>query len=311
MMTNFSTAREGIIGIDVASATVAIYDQTTNTHASVANQLDVLVDALAPLRDRALAVCEATGGYEDKLLIALERLGIPVHRADGRRLNAYARSIGPAKTDRIDAQMLARYGRERFDRLAHHSPTGEAQAELVALIRRRIELVEIRKIERTRAKAPRAHLVADSIASLLAVLDQQIESIDTHIRALFARTAKLEQRCRMLQTIPGVGQQTAITLLALMPELGILTRRSAASLAAVAPHPRDSGTSNAPRRTTGGRRCLRPILFIAALSAIRGSNTLATFYRRLLDNGKAKKTAIVAVMRKIVIIANARLQQLT
>ena len=310
-MTNFPAAREGIIGIDVASATVAIYDQITNTHCSVANQLDALVQALTPLRGRALVVCEATGGYEDQLLVALHSLGIPVHRADGRRLNAYARSIGPAKTDRIDAQMLARYGLERFDRLARYSPAGQAQASLVALVRRRIELIETRKIERTRAKAPRAHLVAHSIHALIGVLDQQIESIDAQIQALLSKAADLEKRRSTLQTIPGVGQQTAIALLALMPELGTLSRRQAASLAAVAPHPRDSGTSNAPRRTSGGRRSLRPILFIAALSATRGTNPLASFYRRLITNGKAKKTAIVAVMRKIVVIANARLAQLT
>lgn len=310
-MTNFSFIGEGIIGIDVASATVAIYDQLTNTHLSAPNRLDALVKALAPLRSRSLAICEATGGYEDQLLVALASLGIPVHRADGRRLNAYARSIGPAKTDRIDAAMLARYGLERGHQLQPYSPAGEVQTCLVALVRRRIEMIEARKIERTRARAPRAHLIADFIDSAIVFLDDQIAKIDARIAALLDKAAHLKQRRETLQSIPGVGQQTAITLLALMPELGSLSRRKAASLAAVAPHPRDSGTSNTPRRTTGGRRYLRPILFIAALSAVRGTNPLATFYKRLIDNGKAKKIAVVAVMRKIITIANARIAQLT
>jgi len=310
-MANFPPAREGVIGIDVASATVAIYDQITATHLSVANELDALVLALTPLRGRGLAVCEATGGYEDQLLAALGGLGIPVHRADGGRLKAYARSLRRAKTDRIDAEMLARYGAERGDQLQRYSPPDEAQACLAALVRRRIELVEARKIERTRARAPRAHLIAEFIDSAIGFLDDQIAQIDARIAALIAKATHLEQRRSTLRTIPGVGPQIAISLMALMPELGTLCRRKAASLAAVAPHPRDSGTASAPRRTAGGRRYLRPILFIAALTAIRGDNPIAAFYRRLVGNGKAKKIAIVAVMRKIITIANARIAQLT
>lgn len=310
-MANLFAPGEGIIGIDVANATVAIYDQISATHLSVANELDALVAALTPLRGRALAVCEATGGYEDKLLAALVGLGIPVHRADGGRLNAYARSLRHAKTDRIDAQMLARYGAERGDRLQRYSPPDETQAQLAAMVRRRSDLVEARKIERTRAKAPRAHLIAEFIASAIGFLDEQIAQIDARITGLLARNTRLEHKRNILRTIPGIGPRTAIGLTALMPELGTLSRRQAASLAAVAPHPRDSGTASAHRRTAGGRRYMRPILFIAALSAVRGDNPIASFYRRLLQNGKPKKLAIVAVMRKIITIANARLAQLT
>lgn len=303
--------REGLVGIDVAKASVVIYDQITDTYSTVANTLDDLIGALTPLAHRDLAVCEATGGHEDNLLAALHSLGIPLHRADGGRLSAYARSLRRAKTDRIDAKMLARYGLERGPALQRHAPKDQNESNLVALVRRRIDLVELRKIERTRAKAPRAGLIADFIARAIDFLDAEIQQLDACIRDLLENTPRLARRRAKLETIPGVGTQTATTLIATMPELGTLSRRKAASLAAVAPHPRDSGSSSPKRITTGGRRQLRPVLFIAALAATRGQNAIATFYRRLIANGKPKRLALVAVMRKIITIANARLAQLT
>ncbi len=310
-MANFPTPGEGVIGIDVAKASVTFYDQLSDTHGTVPNELDALIAAFTLFRDRSLAICEATGGHEDRLLVALHSLGIPVHRADGRRVSAYARSLHPGKTDRIDAQALARYGTERAAQLERHTPAEQAHIRLTALVSRRLACIEARKIERTRAKGPRAWLVADLIEQTLAFLDAQIAELDARIADILAHAPQLAQRRAVLETIPGIGTVTAITLMATMPELGTLTRRQAASLAALAPHPRDSGTSNLPRRTTGGRRHLRPVLFIAALSTIRTKNPLAAFYQRLIANRKPKRLAIVAVMRKIITIANARLAQLT
>lgn len=301
---------ESVIGLDVSQKTVTLHDRQTDQTLTVDNNLDALFAALAPLRDRALAVCEATGGHEDQLLAVLGRLGIPVHRGDGGKISAFARSLGRAKTDQIDARMLALYGVERGRTLVRYAPEHENHVQLAALVRRRIDLVEARKIERTRAKAPRAHLAKDSIARLIAFLTSEIVALDRQIKTLLAGDAVLARRKATLETIPGIAAVISASLIALMPELGYITRRQAASLAALAPHPKDSGTTNLRRKTTGGRRALRPILFIAALTAARGNNKLATFYQKLVKAGKPTRLALVATMRKIIVIANARLAQI-
>jgi transposase len=300
---------ESVLGLDVAKETVTLHDRLTGQTTTVANTPQALLEVLAPFRDRQLAVCEATGGHEDQLMAVLAGLGIPAHRGDGGRISAFARSLRRAKTDRLDAIMLAQYGAERGESLQRHAPSRDEQAQLAALVHRRIDLVEARKIERTRAKAPRAGLVEATFARAIAFLDEEIARIDAAIKALFAMAKDLARRKDILETIPGIAHNIASTLVALMPELGSASRRRAASLAAVAPHPRDSGTTSQARRTTGGRRMLRPILFIAALTAVRGKNTLAAFFQKLVAKGKPKRLALVAVMRKIVIIANARLAQ--
>lgn len=300
---------ESVIGLDVAKETVTLHDHLTGQTTTVANTPQALLDALAPFRDRQLAVCEATGGHEDQLMAVLAALAIPAHRGDGGRISAFARSLRRAKTDRLDAMMLAQYGVERGESLQRHAPARDEHAQLAALVHRRIDLVEARKIERTRAKAPRAGLVEASFARAIAFLDEEIARIDAAIKALFAMAKDLAKRKDILETIPGVAHTIASTLVALMPELGSASRRRAASLAAVAPHPRDSGTTNQARRTTGGRKMLRPILFIAALTAVRGKNTLAAFFQKLVAKGKPKRLALVAVMRKIIVVANARLAQ--
>jgi len=299
-----------VVGCDVAKHSVTLHDLASGRTFTVDNEPEALGQALAAFRGHDLAVCEATGGHEDVLLGVLHGLSIPAHRGHGTQISAYARSFGLAKTDRIDARVLALYGRERGPRLARWRPVDEDSLQLVALVRRRMDLVELRKAERTRAGGPRAAAVAASLTRSLAFLDAEIAELDDRIRDCVTASSRLEARSRVLRDLPGVGDTIAAGLLALMPELGTLDRRRAASLAAVAPHPRDSGTIRKHRTTSGGRRELRPMLFLAALTAVRGKNVLADFYRRLVEAGKPKRLALTAVMRKIVVIANARLAQL-
>jgi transposase len=300
---------ESVIGLDVSQASVVLHDRLSGQTLTIPNDPASLLAALEPLRDRALAICEATGGHEDKLLAVLHGLAIPTHRGDGGRISAFAASLGRAKTDAIDARMLARYGAERGDSLPLHAPVSDSQRRLTALVRRRMELVEARKIERTRAKAPRAGLVEGSIARALAFLDQEIDTIEAEIESLCREDQAIASRQAALRSIPGIGPTIAPVLLGLLPELGRTTRRRAAALAAVAPHPRDSGKTSRHRTTTGGRRAIRPVLFIAALTAARGETRFAAFYRKLVQAGKPKRLALVALMRKIVVVANARLAQ--
>jgi transposase len=306
-MPNFATRIESIIGLDVSKDTVTLHDLQTGVTITLPNMPQALRAGLEPYADRSLAVCEATGGYEDVVLAAAFALGLPIHRGDGGRISAFARSLGRAKTDWIDARMLALYGRERGENLARYAPSDGLQSQLVALVRLRMDLVQTRKIVRTRAKAPRASHVAASCERQLAFLNAEIGIIEADIAKAIAADQALARRAEIVTTIPGVGKTVGPVLIALMPELGSMTRKRAASLAGVAPHPRDSGKTNLPRTTKGGRRELRPILFTAAITATRGDNPLTTFYRRLLAAGKSKRLALVAVMRKIVVVANARL----
>jgi transposase len=301
---------ETALGLDVAQDSVTLYDLVSSRCLTVPNTHAALTAALQPFQDRQLAVCEATGGHEAVLLSVLLELGIPAHRADGGKISAFARSLHLAKTDRIDARSLALYGRERGAILPRWSPPPACQQELTALVRRRASLVAARKSERNRAKAPGAEAIAASLARTLAFLDSEIKDIETAIFRLIAATPELAQRNAVLINLPGIGKIVAAGLLALLPEMGRLSRRQAASLAGVAPHPDQTGTTRNRGRTKGGRRMLRPVLFIAALTAVRGDNPFAEFYHRLLAARKPKRLALVAVMRKLLVVANARLVEL-
>lgn len=309
MMIPSVARHQSVLGLDVAKNSVTVHELPSGRSLTVPNQPDALAEALAPFSACTLAVCEASGGYEDVLLQVLVSLGMPVHRADAVKAKAFLRSYGRPKTDALDARGLALYAKERGPGLARWRPAEPHQATLTALVERRRDLVAIRAAEKNRRAAPRAAAVRQEIDSLIAVLDHQIRAIDTRIRTLIQATPRLARHEHVLRTVPGIGPTIAALLLAQMPELGRLSRRQAAALAGLAPHPRDSGTARAYRPTTGGRRSLRPPLFVAALAAARANSPLAHFYKRLLQAGKPKRLALVALMRKIVVIANARIKQ--
>lgn len=305
---------EPVLGIDVAKDTVLLHDLLTGTAETIPNDYETLVARLEPYAERRLAVCEATGGYEDDLLRALVALAIPAHRADPSKVKHFARSLGRAKTDAVDARVLAIYGRDRCDTLARWTPPAQSRQALARLVARRQQLVRIRQGERTRAAGPRGAgddpLLAASFAEIDRVLAVQIAALDEAIRTLQRNCGALRGEIRVLRTLPGLGEVTATALLAHMPELGTLSRREAASLAGCAPHPNQSGKKDARRTTRGGRRQARAVAYLAAMVAVRGDNPFATFFRRLVDAGKSKRCAYTATARKIIVVANARLAEL-
>lgn len=310
-MTTILAKIEPTIGLDVSKDTISLFDGTTGRSRTVANDRRALRAVLKPLVGCRLAVCEATGGYEDTLLAVLHKLGIPAHRADGAKVKAFIRSFGKlAKTDAIDAAWLARYGRDRADELVRWQPPKPSQQQIEVLVARRLDLVAMRAEERNRLAGPRSDLIAADIRTHIRDLDRHIARIEQRIDTLVAACQAMTRRAQALRSVPGIGPVLAPMLLAMMPELGALSRRQAASLAGCAPHPDDTGNSNRYRRTRGGRRTLRPALFIAAMAAIRGNNNLADAYNDLLKRGKAKRLALVAIMRRIITIANARLRDL-
>jgi transposase len=298
-----------VIGADVAKETVVLCDSLTMRTTSVANTCEALTAALAPFGPDDLLVCEVTGGYELATLEAALGLGLPAHRADAARVKNFIRSHGGiAKTDRIDARWLVRYGQERGPGLVRWRARNIDRDALAALVRHRGHLVDQRVKARNRKDAPGAGELAPFLEAEIAFLGRQIEDLDQAIADKISRIDHLADDEKTLRAVAGFGPVVARSLLAFMPELGTLTRRQAASLAAQAPHPLQSGTSVNFSRTRGGRTQLRPILFMAALTAMRSNPQMKAFATRLLADGKAKRLVLGAIARKLVVLANALLR---
>src|ERR1700677_4209646 len=293
------------IGCDVGKTAIVVFDAASGSTSALANTPEVLSRFAASLEATCFVVCEATGGYERDLLAALIAAGVPACRADARKVKAFIRSFGTlGKSDAIAAAALARYGRDRFAELPLWSAREPERDRLQALVLARRDLVKDRLAYANRRAAPPAP-VPPYLEALIESVDPQIKAIEADIIALGAACEPIAKAVNVLIAIPGVGQKTAA---ALMPELGSLPRRQAAALAGLAPHPNQSGQTDAYRRTRGGRPEVKRVLFMAAISAAKHHPTLSAFYKRLLNAGKKPLVAITAIMRKLVVIANAKLR---
>lgn len=296
------------LGVDVAKDTIAISDGRTAT--VIPNQRHQIRRFLRKC-DADFVICEPTGGYEIILMEECLGLKLPLHRADTRKLKAFIRSRGRlGKSDAIDAREMVAYGMERWATLTLWQGEDPCEARLKALVRRRADLVAIRVAEQNRAKAPSARELggrelAATFKALLTVLNRQILLVDKAIHALM-RSASLVERGRTATAMKGIGETTAAALIAAMPELGKMSRKQAAALAGLAPHPNESGNKIGYRRMRGGRPSIRTILFMPAMQAAQGRGEFVAFYKRLIQKGKKPIVALAAVMRKIVITLNAR-----
>jgi transposase len=311
-MTVQSTAPSHFIGCDVAQASIVVFDSRTSQTHVIANRAPELARFAQSLDPTCLAICEATGGHEAALLQALWQAGRAAHRADARKVKAFIRSFGTlGKTDAIDAGALAHYAGERHARLARWQAPDPARARLQALVLTRRDLIADRQAYRNRLAAPGAAAVQRRLGQLLASFDRQIAAITRDIAALIRSHKTLADAERTIRGVIGIGETTAAALLALLPELGALNRREVASLAGLAPHPNQSGTTDAYRRTRGGRPEVKRVLFMAAMVAAKHDPTQRRFYERLLAQGKKPLVALTAVMRKLVVVCNAMLRTAT
>jgi transposase len=299
-----------VIGCDVGKAKIVVFDTLTGRTREVANEPEALEGFVRELDGTCLVVCEATGGYERNLLVAAAEAGIPAHRADARKVKAFIRSLGRiAKTDAIDAQGLARYGQERHQDLALWQPPTNVLEELQTLVRLRRQLVGYRTALTNQLKAPGGQAAKPHLQDLIDTTAESIRKIETDLDTLVEQDLKIARRVEIISEIPGCGLLTAISIAALIPEIGTTTKRRIASLAGLAPHPYDSGEHHGYRRTRGGRPEIKQILFMMAAMAARNHNPeLKAFYTRLVKNGKKPLVAITAVMRKLITIINARIR---
>lgn len=234
-MTFLHHAPVRCLGVDVARDRLAVDDGITA--ATVANSRAAIRSLLRTSRPD-LVVCEPTGGYELLLLEECLRAGIACHRADTLRLKAFIRSFGTlGKSDAIDAAQMAAYGRERWTKLPLWQAPDADEKQMQALVRRRADLVAFKVAEQNRSRAPGARAMAASFRAMLATITRQIAALERAIAALVAQNAGLRHRVAICTGMNGIGTVSAVTILALMPELGHLQRRQAAALAGTAPHP--------------------------------------------------------------------------
>lgn len=296
-----------VVGIDVGKdeLVVAISGQVqtlANDRAGHAR----LVRRLQTIQPR-LIVLEASGGYEQPILRELWSAALPVRRVNPRQARDFARSTGRlAKTDRIDAQLLATLGRAL--ELTPQAPPSQARQDLAQLQARRQDLVALRVAELNRSKQATDARVQASIAAVIALLGQQVRQIEAEMDAVLAGCADLTAQAALLTTMPGIGQTSARLLLADLPELGHASPREIAALAGVAPINHDSGRLRGHRRIRGGRPQLRSGLYMAVLAATTHNPVLQPFYERLVAAGKPKPVALIATMRKLLIMLNAMLR---
>ena len=304
------------VGVDVAKAHLDVAVRPTGAAWRVANDapgIAALVERLVP-QAPVTVVLEATGGYEAPAAAALAAAGLPVVVVNPRQVRDFARALGRlAKTDALDAAVLARFGETlRPD----PRPLADAtRAELAALLTRRRQLVEMLTAEKNRlsglGSAPAGALPSRARPRLeehVAWLQQALAELDRDLTATLRASPVWRERDAALRSVPGVGPVLSATLLAELPELGHLRRQALAALVGVAPLNRDSGTRRGRRSIWGGRAQVRSVLYMAAVSAIRHNPAIRATYQRLRAAGKLPKVALTACMRKLLTILNALLR---
>jgi transposase len=301
-----------MVGIDVSKLRLDVFDLEDGRRLAVGNDaagIAALVERLG-LGAQDLIVMEASGGYERRPHRLLSERGLRVAVVNAARVRDFARARGRlAKTDRVDAEMIARYG--AFARPAPTPLLTGARQALAELLAYRCQLTA----EITARTQQLGHLVTPTLRQRAAAALERLRAERREVIQLIGQTITAERTlataAAVLQSMPGVGPVLAATSLAELPELGALDRRQIASLVGVAPIAKDSGTKRGRRLIRGGRRQIRPPLYMAALVASRSHPALGAVYRRLVAHGKPPKLALVALMRKILVILNAMLRTAT
>jgi transposase len=295
------------VGLDVAKSSLQL--DLAGTPHSLANNAKGHAQILKLRRPypQAHVVCEATGGYEQPIVRVLHAAQVPVSIVEAGRVRHFAKAKGlRAKTDPIDAAVLSEYGRT-FQPAPSAAPTA-TQSRLAELSARRLQLITTLTADSNRADHFTDPLCLRQCRQLGRLLEKQVAACDAAIAQLIAADAKLKAQAERLDAIPGVGTVTAATVLAELPELGNLSDEAASALVGVAPYNRDSGDQNGERHIAGGRKTVRCALYMATLMAVQYDAIRKAFYTRLRAAGKKPKVALVACMRKLVILMNRLLK---
>ncbi len=302
-------AQDNWVGIDVAKDSLVACVLPAGVRVTETNARDGverLLKALPPVGE-CLVVVEATGGYQRLVVAELIAAGHRTAVANPRQVRDFARGLGLlAKTDRLDAEVIARFGQQASPRVA--APTFPQSQQLQELVARRRQLVELRTAETCRLETASTKTVIKSVRTVIEQLTKLIRKIEKELSELVEADNQLQCRAAALQSTPGVGAVTATTLVVELPELGRLNRGQISALVGVAPFNRDSGKFHGRRAIWGGRASVRSVLYMATLTARRCNPVIRAFAERLTAAGKPFKVVMVACMRKLLVILNAILK---
>lgn len=302
---------ECFVGIDVSKAQLDVSVLPQEMLWSCPNDEAGRADVVARLRELAptLIVLEATGGYEAVLAAQLAAAGLPVVVVNPRQVRAFAQACGKlAKTDRIDARVLALYAKTMRPQVR---PLKDEQSrELDALFIRRRQLVDMLTMEKNRLSLA-AKRVRKNLQAHITWLEKRVNDVDGELQGLIEASPVWRAKDEILQSAKGIGPVASMALLSQLPELGRLDRKKISALAGIAPLNNDSGTYKGRRSIWGGRSTVRPPLYMATLAAIRCNPVIKAFHARLKAAGKKPKVAIVACMRKLLTILNAMIKSMT
>jgi transposase len=308
MTISARSASECNVGIDVGKSQLDVVWHESGEHLVVSNDSKSINALVRRLKKETLqrVVVEATGRYERAFVVAAVAAGLPVIVAKPLTIRRYAGAIGRlAKTDRIDAGLIAEYAAVIQPEVRTIST--EKTLHIRDLLSRRRQLLGMRTMELNRQQIMGAAFTS-TYKTILSALDKEIKRMEKALSEAIADVEEWQARKAILTSVPGVGDTLAYTLLGDLPELGQMNQREAAALVGVAPFNRDSGKLRGKRRIQGGRSSIRPVLFMATLSAIQHNHLLKAFYERLVAAGKHKKVALVACMRKMICLLNAMLK---
>lgn len=298
-------AQSVTVGVDTGKSTLDIHIRPLDLDWRVDNDAKGIASLIKQLKGYAIEriVVEATGRYELAFIIACAKAKLPFVIANPIHIKRFAGAIGRrAKTDTLDAQLIAHYGEAIQPSPSTLKPeTMRLMADLVA---RRNQLLGMRTMEKNRLKImPKS--VASMIKPILTALDKQVDKIDGKLRQLIDSCPDYQHKSELVQSMPGIGKTAAATLISYLPELGYMNNKQAASLVGVAPINRESGRFIGKRTVQGGRAQVRTVLFMSIMSAIQCNNVFKQKYQQLLAQGKPKKVALIACVRKMVVILNS------
>jgi transposase len=302
--------QSSFIGIDISKNTLDVHvlpEDKRYSYPYEPQKIKALIRKLKQLKP-ALIVMEATGGYELAVASKFAEAKLPVAVVNPRQIRDYARAIGKlAKTDAIDAYVIARFAQDVRPEARQQLTLKEQQ--LKELIMRRQQLIDMRTAEKNRLSRVFSKEVIKGIQKIIKTLDEQIQALDEQLDREIKGTPAWEHKIELITSVPGIGSNTAHTLLFCLPELGKLNRRQIAALVGVAPMNRDSGLMRGKRSIAGGRAAVRKALHMPILAAAtRWNKKLMLFYNQLLSKGKKHRIAITACMRKLVILLNTMLK---
>lgn len=297
------------VGIDVASDKLDVFTSEKNKFFTIKRSKDSinkLIKKLSQLNIELVAI-EATGGYEAIVACSLSEANIPLSIVNPRKVRDFAKATGKlAKTDKIDAQVLAHFAEKiRPKQTKLMEPERLA---LRSLVRRRKTLVNMINLEKNRMSAEIHDVIKVSLKESIEYLTKSVKSIDKLIESELEGNAEYKSDAEILKSVPGVGQVLAQTLIAELPELGYIDRAAITSLVGLAPFNCDSGKMRGKRKIWGGRQSVRNTLYMSALVAATYNPVIKRYYNSLKDRGKPSKIALVACMRKLLLILNSMMK---